>query len=77
MHCVYCNTFNTVSLSGIESGSATVGPALNGALFTVVFFCPNLRKGLVGGDVISKSFMERLSMKLALLLHLSGDCFLA
>jgi len=77
MHCLSCNTFRTVNLSGIESRSATVGPGLNGARFTVVFFCPSLRKGLIGGYVISKGSMECLSMKLALLSYVSGECFLA
>jgi len=57
MHCVSCNTFNNVSLSGTESRSATLGPDLYGARFTVVFFCPSLRKGLVGGDVVSNGSM--------------------
>ena len=77
MHCVSCNTFNTVSLSGIESRSDTAGPGFNGVRFTVVFFCPSLQKGLVVGDVISTGSTECLSMKLALLLHVIGDCFLA
>jgi len=49
MHCVSCNTFNTVSLPGIELRSAADGACLNGARFTVFFFVQSYERAWLLG----------------------------